>query len=87
MPTPEMPDSADVDPRYPWVIDQRPGPNHTVRVTFALPGLRRAIVTVPESSWLNGEHIMASHLAHALLDSLEFVPVDETVVSIDDGLA
>ena len=42
---------------YPRVIDQRVGPDGTVRVTFSLPGLKRATVTVPLDAWLDGEHL------------------------------
>lgn len=33
-------------------------------VTFALPGLQRATITVPESEWLEGNHLpIGAHLA------------------------
>lgn len=40
----------------PKVISNDPDDDGNVRVTFALPGLRRAIVTVPGARWLAGAH-------------------------------
>jgi hypothetical protein len=49
---------------YPWVLDQRQGPGNTMRVTFALPGLRQAVVTVPFDAWVDGDHLqVGAHLA------------------------
>lgn len=44
-------------PSYPWVLDQRPGADGQMLVTFALPGLGRATISVPETVWLNGDHL------------------------------
>ena len=44
-------------PKYPQVLSQERSTGGTMLVTFALPGLRKAIIRVPFHSWLNGEHI------------------------------
>lgn len=64
MPTPSLPSARESYGSGAKVIDQRPGPNHTILVTFALPGLQRAVITVPESEWMEGNHLpIGSHLA------------------------
>jgi hypothetical protein len=52
------------DPVFPRVIHQEHDGNRGVLVTFALPGLRRAVVRVPFEAWANGEHLaVGRHLA------------------------
>ena len=61
---PPLPASHQTPPK---AIDQRPGGSGTVHVTYALPGLRRAVVSVPEDRWLVGGHArLAGPLAAAL---------------------
>lgn len=57
MPEPPAPAPGRDGPVYPWVLDQRPGADGMMLVTFALPGLRRATVSVPETVWLEGHHL------------------------------
>lgn len=57
LPEPDAPSPGRDGPTYPWVISQRPDDDGTVLVTFALPGLRRATVRVPQSVWLDGHHL------------------------------
>lgn len=54
----------------PYVVDQRPGPGNTVRVTWALPGLLRVTVTVPQRVWLDGEHTGIGRAAAELMATL-----------------
>jgi hypothetical protein len=70
MPTPKLPAAREALRAGAKVIDQRPGPNATVLVTFALPGLRRATVTVSEREWTEGNHLpIGAHLARMLTPS------------------
>jgi hypothetical protein len=55
---------------YPRVIDQRPGDNGTVLVTFSLPGLRRAQLRVPLDAWLDHEHLRVHQHLSELADLL-----------------
>ena len=45
---------------FPHIIGQVPDGEGNVLVTFALPDLARATVRVPQSSWLNGDHLTLS---------------------------
>lgn len=54
----------------PYVVDQRPGPGNTVRVTWALPGLLRVTVTVPQQVWLVGGHAGIGRAAAGLMAGL-----------------
>ena len=49
---------------YPRVLAQRDRDDGALEVTMALPGLRRVRVWVPETAWVNGEHL-AMHPALA----------------------
>lgn len=76
------------DRAAPFIIDQRPGGNGTVLVTWSLPGLRRVTVSVPETVYLNGEHGVIGGLAHDLLSAMLPPPAPEILDSEgygDDG--
>lgn len=55
----------------PWIVDQRPGPNGTVRVTWATSSLDRITLTVPETAWIQGHHAPAGELTAAILSALD----------------
>lgn len=67
---PTPPPQRPAEAHYPRVIDQRPGPSGWVRVTFSLPGLRRLVATVPEATWLEGDHLPIGVHAGALLERI-----------------
>jgi hypothetical protein len=70
MPAPKLPAAREAFGSGAKVIDQRPGSNATVLVTFALPGLRRATVTISEREWSEGNHLpIGAHLAAMLTPS------------------
>lgn len=47
---------APVTAQPPKIIAQTPTERGAVEVTYALPGLARAVVSVPEGRWLAGGH-------------------------------
>lgn len=49
----------DDTPIPPFVIDQRMDDDGRVLVTVSLPGLKRATLRVPSTSWIDGEHLRA----------------------------
>lgn len=55
----------------PKVIAQQPGPVATYHVTFSLPGLRTATVSVPERRWIEGGHLAVAKPLAALLARLD----------------
>jgi hypothetical protein len=61
---PNPPAPAPIEPplTYPWVIGQQHLSDGLVRVTFALPGLKRAVVTVPLAEWSEGRHLEVGRL-------------------------
>ena len=67
----------------PKVLWQSPGHSNTVTVTFALPGLRRADVSVPYDSWLEGHHLPVGAMLASFLDDMARVPHIDDVP--DDG--
>jgi hypothetical protein len=64
----------------PFIVDQRPGPGNTVRVTWSLPGLVRAVILIPQREWLAGEHAGIGRAAADVMRSLtpEQMPDDDT---------
>lgn len=72
MEVPDMPRPTKDGPTYPHVISQLPQDDGTVLVVFALPGLRRYSVRVPQSIWLAGEHLSIGANVHRTFDS--FLP-------------
>lgn len=73
----------------PKVLGQRPQDDGTVLVTFALPGLRRHTVRVPQSVWLQGDHLTIGANVHialdALLPPLQPDDVEPPADSVDDA--
>ena len=66
-PSPPPPANQGED-KYPRVVDQVATEPHHQLVTFSLPGLRRAVVRVPESVWLNTDHLPIHWAMVAALD-------------------
>lgn len=54
----------------PKIIDNQHRPDGTVAVTWALPGLRRATLTVPERRWQVGGHSVLGKPLAAFLTAL-----------------
>ena len=75
---PDGPEPVSRDAIPPFIIDQRPGPGATVRVTWSLPGLRRLIVTVPYARWVEGQHLAIAPGATEILDGLLPQIVDDS---------
>lgn len=70
MQPPEPPPVQQGVDTYPRVIDQvATGPHHQL-VTFALPGLRRATVRVPEHIWVQTDHLPIHHALVSRLATL-----------------
>lgn len=70
LPSPPLTPIRDGQDTYPRIIDQRRTAPHHQLVTFALPGLRRAVVRIPEHVWLAGDHVACHWPLAALLARL-----------------
>lgn len=57
LPEPQLTQTVQGEDTYPRVIRQEKHGDNVQLVTFALPGLRRAKVWVPVTSWVNLEHL------------------------------
>lgn len=55
----------------PKIVVNEPDGHGNVRVTFALPGLRRAVVSVPEARWLALAHNRLGGELAAMLEELD----------------
>lgn len=73
------PKPSDDGPVTPFVLDQRPGPDGYVYVTWSLAGLRRATVRVPLGAWLDGHHFPTGALTESLLSTLDIEPKGDPV--------
>lgn len=70
LPAPTLTNTAQGVDTYPRVLSQQSRGNGTQLVVFALPGLRRARMIVPESQWLNLDHLAAHPAMMAQLSRL-----------------
>lgn len=70
LPEPQLTRTEQGVDTYPRVIRQERRGDGVQLVTFALPGLRRARVWVPESQWLNLEHLPVHGAMVAQLERL-----------------
>jgi hypothetical protein len=73
---------ASADTLPPKILSNEPHPSGVVRVTYSLPGLNRAIVTVPDHRWVQGGH---SPVGRALAANLAALAAQDA--SIADSLA
>jgi hypothetical protein len=60
---------------YPRVLKQEDRGDGAQLITFAMPGLRRVKAWVPESVWVNGDHL-GMHAPMLALQQSECPPVD-----------
>lgn len=71
MPQPQTPAVRDPYTAGVKVISQVPSTNNTILVTFSTTALQTFTIRVPESTWLEGQHLAVGPFVLSLLTAIE----------------